>query len=286
MTSTLNKTAESPRTESRLLDIYRNTKYLSIKHSSYFNVYERLFTAYVGKPITFVEIGILNGGSLFMWREFFGSHARIIGVDLNPAAKKWQDHGFEVFIGDQADPAFWETFFSQVGPVDILLDDGGHTNKQQIVTLTKALPHIRDGGLIVVEDTHASYFTEFGNPYKYSFIEFAKRVVDQINARASRVPPALKNLETGIASVAFFDSIVAFHIDRELCVSSIPATNNGISSNAEDFRYDKSWAADLVSTLDEQLSNKPVLWRLRAYLPRLLWLKGRLESWRMRALFK
>jgi len=286
MTSTSNKTPESPRTESRLLNIYRNTKYLSIKHSSYFSAYERLFTTYVGKPITFVEIGILNGGSLFMWREFFGSHARIIGVDLNPAAKKWQEHGFEVFIGDQADPAFWDTLFSQVGPVDILLDDGGHTNVQQIVTLTKALPNIRDGGLIVIEDTHASYFMEFGNPYKFSFIEFAKRVVDQINARASRVPPALKNLEPGIASVAFFDSIVAFYIDRELCVSSMPVSNDGVSSNAEDFRYDNSWVASLASTLDDQLSNKPVLWRLRAYLPRLFWLKGRLESWRMRALFR
>jgi hypothetical protein len=286
MTSTLHKTPEPPRMESRLLEIYRSTPYLSVKHSSYFSAYERLFTFYVGKPITFVEIGILNGGSLFMWREFFGSNARIIGVDLNPAAKKWQEHGFEIFIGDQADSTFWDTFFSQVGPVDILLDDGGHTNVQQIVTLSKALPNIRDGGLIVIEDTHASYFTDFGNPYKYSFIEFAKRVVDQINSRAFGVSPALKNLDAAIASVAFFDSIVAFYIDRKLCISSTPTSNDGISSNAEDFRYDKSWLASLVSTLDDQLRNMPLLWRLRAYLPRLLWLKGRLESWRIRALFR
>ena len=62
--------------------------YKSIKHSSYFEVYDELFSKYRNKEITFVEIGVLNGGSLFMWRNFFGSRAKIIGIDLNPVAKK------------------------------------------------------------------------------------------------------------------------------------------------------------------------------------------------------
>ena len=51
---------------------YSNSPYRSIKHSTYFQVYDRIFSKYQGKEITFVEIGILDGGSLFMWREFFG----------------------------------------------------------------------------------------------------------------------------------------------------------------------------------------------------------------------
>ena len=58
------------------------------------------------KKITFVEIGIGNGGSLFMWKKFFGKKARIIGIELNPDAKKLEKFGFEIFIGDQSDPFF------------------------------------------------------------------------------------------------------------------------------------------------------------------------------------
>ena len=89
---------------------YKKSPYKSIKHSSYFPVYDHLFCPYIGKEITFVEIGILGGGSLFMWREFFGENARIIGIDLNPEAKRWEKEGFEIYIGSQSDPHFWEHF--------------------------------------------------------------------------------------------------------------------------------------------------------------------------------
>ena len=106
---------------------------------------------------------------------FFGKKARIIGVEFNPAAKKWEKDGFEIFIGSQSDEKFWDNFFKKIGSVDIILDDGGHTNEQQIVTAHKGIPFIKDGGLLIVEDTHTSYMTKFGNPSKYSFIEWSKK---------------------------------------------------------------------------------------------------------------
>lgn len=63
----------------KIHDSFIKSKYLSIKHSTYFDVYDNLLSKYVGLPITFVEVGVLNGGSLFMWRDFFGENARIIG---------------------------------------------------------------------------------------------------------------------------------------------------------------------------------------------------------------
>ena len=63
------------------------------------------------KKITFVEVGVFGGGSLFMWINFFGKQARIIGIELNPEAKKWEKDGFEIFIGDQSDPDFWTDFW-------------------------------------------------------------------------------------------------------------------------------------------------------------------------------
>ena len=128
---------------SDLLNFFKKSKYYSLKYKNYFPIYEKLFTKFRGKKITFVEIGVLSGGSLFMWKNYFGNNARIIGIELNPEAKKFEKEGFEIFIGNQADENFWKDFFEKVGEVDIILDDGGHTNFQQIVTCCSCIPFIK-----------------------------------------------------------------------------------------------------------------------------------------------
>ena len=73
-------------------------KTLVSNHEKYFDVYEEYFSEFKGKKITFVEVGIFNGGSLKVWKEYFGPDARIIGVDINPECKKFEEDGIEVFI--------------------------------------------------------------------------------------------------------------------------------------------------------------------------------------------
>ena len=53
-----------------------------------------------------------------MWRDFFGKKAKIIGIDLNPDAKRFEKYGFKIFIGDQSNVNFWKKFFSKIGKVD------------------------------------------------------------------------------------------------------------------------------------------------------------------------
>ena len=123
-----------------------------------------------------------------MWRKYFGKDARIIGIDLNSDSKRFEKDGFEIFIGNQSDENFWKVFFEKVGDVDIILDDGGHTNFQQIVTACCCIPHIKDNGILAVEDVYHSYGVSHGskgffNPSKYSFINFCKKIVDDINYR-------------------------------------------------------------------------------------------------------
>ncbi|OOZ44788.1 class I SAM-dependent methyltransferase [Solemya velum gill symbiont] len=220
-------------------ECYKKSPYKSVKHNTYFAVYDRIFKRYIDKPIVFVEIGVLNGGSLFMWREFFGDKARIIGIDLNPIAKKWEEDGFEIFIGNQSDEKFWECFFDQVGPIDVLLDDGGHTYDQQIVTVESVLPYINDSGLVVIEDTHTSYLKEFGALSHFSFIEYSKNIIDGINYRFGRFYEN-KSEET-IYCVTYFESFVVFEIDRSLSVISSERTDNGgLSVNALDYRYSEN----------------------------------------------
>lgn len=215
---------------------FKKSPHKSTKHLSYFDTYSELLNKYRGKPITFVEVGVLDGGSLFMWRNFFGKKARIIGIEFNPEAKKWEKEGFEIYIGSQSDENFWDNFFIKNGTVDIILDDGGHTNEQQITTAHKCIPFINDDGLLITEDTHTSYMFKFGNPSKYSFIEWSKGILDNINSRFQGITNSELIYKEYVHSVHFFESIVCFKINRKKSIKSFPLHNRPGSFKAKDFR--------------------------------------------------
>ena len=144
-----------------LKNSWKNSPYPSVKISNYFDAYVESFAHLINKKCVFIETGILDGGSLFMWREWLGPEARIIGIDLNPLAKKWEKHGFEIFIGDQGDPRFWKDTFQEIGPFDALLDDGGHQSFQQINTCIEAIKHASRPCVIAIEDTGTSFMKDF-----------------------------------------------------------------------------------------------------------------------------
>ena len=226
-----------------LLNFFNESDYYSLKFKNYFPIYEKIFSRFRGKKITFVEIGVLSGGSLFMWRNYFGKEARIIGIELNPEAKKFEEEGFEIFIGNQSDENFWKDFFKEVGEVDIILDDGGHTNFQQIVTCSSAIPFIKDNGVMVVEDVFHSYGLSYGakgffNPSKYSFINFCKKTIDDINFRFPEGKKFKFSLNKFIYSIEFFESIVAFYIDKKLCESQNEVIySKGKNLNVKDYTH-------------------------------------------------
>ena len=178
----------------------------------YFQVYEKWFAPYRGKEIVFVEVGVQNGGSIQMWRNYFGNDAKIVGVDINERCKQFEDAEQNIFveIGSQADPSFWAMFREKYPHVDILLDDGGHEMNQQLVTFREMFPHIKDGGLYMCEDCHTSYWDEWGGGLKKSdtFIEFTKNLIDELNAFHTNgtLPPNYNTLNMG--GIHFYDSIV------------------------------------------------------------------------------
>ena len=254
--------------EKSTYDAFQKSPYLSSKHSTYFDVYDRLFARYVGKPIVFVEIGVFSGGSLFMWQDYFGKDAIIIGIDLNPNAKNFEQYGFEIHIGDQADDQFWVGFYEEIhqryGGVDILLDDGGHTFEQQIITVASSIPWIRDNGLIVVEDTHTSYFRKFGGPSSTSFISYAKNIVDGINYRFSKFRKKGMSSEQSIFGISFYESFVVFEIDRDkAAIRSRPIDNNGKKIMVQDYRYTSSKVINFFGQSKNSYFNLPKLSSMR-----------------------
>ena len=152
-----------------------------------------------------------------MWKKFLGSKAKIIGVDLNPDAKKFEKFGFKIFIGDQADPNFWKKFYNKNGKIDILIDDGGHTNLQQITALMESIENIKNDGLIIIEDTHTSFmnYKGFKNPSDYSLINFTNKIIENLHRRNPMIKKKMNLFSKKISSIEYFDSIVIIKISNK-----------------------------------------------------------------------
>lgn len=183
------------------------------KWAHYIEVYDQYFSKYRDQEIIFLEIGIAHGGSLQMWREYFGEKARIIGVDVNPECKKFEEGNTTVYIGSQEDPDFLNYLKQQIPKVDILLDDGGHTMKQQITTFDILFDQVKENGIYACEDLHTSYWKNYGGGLKKknTFIEFSKNFIDNINAWHTNEidKPKVHNLVTdSVFAIHYYDSMI------------------------------------------------------------------------------
>ena len=178
----------------------------------YFDIYETHFARFRGKAPVMVEIGVMGGGSLKMWKEYFGEGSRIVGVDINPDCKVHESEGIEVFIGSQDDPALIDALFAKYPHVDLVLDDGSHMMRHMIATFELMYDRVQPKGVYMVEDTHTCYWSEYGGGLRRegSFMEFAKQKFDEINAVHSRGAVPVTSFTRSTACVACYDSVVVF----------------------------------------------------------------------------
>jgi len=165
---------EVPEAENALREFFNNREVGRgiWKWEHYFEMYQRHLKKFVGRPISMLEIGVYSGGSLEMWRSYFGDQCMIHGVDIEKACKAYENEYTEIHIGDQEDSGFWEVFREKANRLDIIIDDGGHTPNQQRVTLEEMLPHLNFGGVYICEDIHGDL---------NSFTRYATELVDGLN---------------------------------------------------------------------------------------------------------
>ncbi|GEL97651.1 class I SAM-dependent methyltransferase [Cellulomonas terrae] len=185
------------------------------KWPHYFPIYHRHLERYRGRPVRVLEIGVYRGGGLTMWQRYFGKDAVIVGADIDEAAVRAVDGRFVVELGDQADPAFLRRLHDTYGPFDVVIDDGGHTMQQQIVTAETLFPLIAEDGLLIVEDTHTSYWPAFGGGLDEpgSFVAWARARTDDLNSQHHRDLDRSSVWARQLGGVHFYDSVVVF--DRE-----------------------------------------------------------------------
>lgn len=178
----------------------------------YFDIYERHFERFRGQAPTVLEIGVMGGGSLAMWKEYFGEGAKIIGLDINHKCKKHEAENIEIFIGSQDDHAVLSQIVNKYRSIDIVLDDGSHVMKHLLSTFKFLYPCLSSNGIYMVEDLHTSYWEEYGGGLKRdgTFIEFTKDLIDEINAVHARDALPISDFTTSTFSISIYDSIVTF----------------------------------------------------------------------------
>jgi SAM-dependent methyltransferase len=193
-------------------DFLDNDERLIHKWKHYFPAYERHFADFVDKTVTFLEIGCGRGGSLQMWKRYFGPFARIIGVDVNPKCKQFEEDQIEVYIGAQQESGFLQEVLDQAGVPDIVLDDGSHQMSHIAASFQFLYPRMPKNGIYMVEDLHCAYWEEFegGLRKPTTFIEVCKNLIDELNADHCRGALAATEFTKTTRSMHFYDSIVVF----------------------------------------------------------------------------
>lgn len=127
--------------------------------------------------LSIVEVGILNGGSLRMWAEFYPD-AKVVGID-NDASTLINEGNIVSYLGDQSNPL--DTILPYVIETncDLFIDDGSHMWKHQIDTFNNIFPFMKMGSVYILEDLHTSLWTDKGyNNCKVNPLEYIKNFVE------------------------------------------------------------------------------------------------------------
>lgn len=244
-----------------------NKSRLIHKWMHYFEIYDRHFKKYRDKEIVVLEIGVSQGGSLQMWKDYFGPKAKIYGIDVEPRCKEFEEENIEIFIGSQSDRQFLRKVKKEIPPIDILIDDGGHTMVQQIVSYEELYNHVKKDGVYLCEDIHTSYWLKYGGGHKRrsTFIEYSKNFIDQINAFHSEQSSLKVNEFTkSTHSIHFYDSIV---VVEKRDMSPPYARKTGVPTYQRDMHENKSSLKKLILKFLEVINKGLRLFRL----PSIYW---------------
>ncbi len=188
-------------------------KYPSSKNiSGFIQLYEKYFAPFKNLKINILEIGIENGDSLRIWREFF-PNANICGIDIEK--KNFTIENTDILQGDQSDHNFLKSLINKYKNFDIIIDDGSHQAKHIITSFNFLFPYLNNNGLYVVEDLQTSYFPRYGGSRinlnkKKSSMNFIKSLTDSINYEQHNRPFFKKKIFDGLIKSISFHQNIAF----------------------------------------------------------------------------
>lgn len=150
----------------------------SSKFHGYTEKYDLHFSKLRSKELKVLEIGIQNGFSMKMWKEYF-ENSTIFGIDT-ANCEKFKEDRIVPILGSQNDLKFLESLNADYGPFDIIIDDGSHFNDDMKASFDLLFPLLKQGGIYVVEDLHCCYWPNFTN--NTAFMDRLKELLDYTNS--------------------------------------------------------------------------------------------------------
>jgi cephalosporin hydroxylase len=132
---------------SRQLDL---TCYNSDKIASgYLERYDSILQPLLDRDVKLLELGIHEGGSLLLWRDYFPK-STIVGIDLKVPENLAAEARIQVFQGSQADTDFLTAVASKTAPngFDVIIDDASHLGRLTKIAFWHLFDnHLKPGGL-------------------------------------------------------------------------------------------------------------------------------------------
>ena len=150
----------------------------SSKFHNYTEKYDFYFSKMRNEKLKILEIGIQNGFSLKMWKQYF-QNSEIFGIDTADCSR-FQEDRINVLLGSQNDLSFLEFVNKEYGPFDIIIDDGSHFNDDMKKSFDFLFPLLKNDGIYVVEDLHCCYWPTFTN--NTAFMDRLKEIMDCVNS--------------------------------------------------------------------------------------------------------
>jgi hypothetical protein len=149
---------------------------------NYCTKYEKYFPFKRGDDIKIMEIGVLRGESVKTWRDYY-HNSKIVGIDIDPSCKQYEEERISIEIGSQNDGKFLDDVMEKYGPFDMILDDGSHINSDVIYSFEHLFKSVKSGGIYVIEDCTTAYWADFGGGFRKegTSIEYCKNLVDNVN---------------------------------------------------------------------------------------------------------
>lgn len=210
-----------------LTDTRPSWREIAFKHGTdkvtthhYQYMYEKHLQPLRDQPLKMLEIGLgcnMNygpGKSYHTWLEFF-PNVDMYYIEYDAACvEKWSADmtGAKVFTGDQADEQFLNDFIAKSGGgFDIIVDDGGHTMNQQIVSLNKLFDIVVPGGIYFCEDLATSYDGNYGaTPGQKTMMQMIQEMLHDLNKNLYGAPPVKNAVSTEMRSIECGEEICAF----------------------------------------------------------------------------
>jgi SAM-dependent methyltransferase len=139
-------------------------------YHNYLEIYEKYFSKYRTTLENFLEIGLWEGDSIRMWRDYFNV-GNLVGADIldlsHVVLANTQIHVCDQSDREQLEDLVLKTF----NQFDIIIDDGGHMMHQQQITLATMFKYLKPGGVFVIEDLHTSGHPSYTRPGDSSTLE-------------------------------------------------------------------------------------------------------------------